>query len=628
MSRQHHRYSTLYYVSAVLSLVKTIGLNSMTPILWVVKDTSCQQREKEEEERKTISGTAHRAPSQHRHFQHEIQQAESLFEETYGHTHDVENVSLDITKQLPDIELLSSTFRKRLLALEGLDAELTESGAATAGLLVHMPSGGVFRRSSTGARVYVSHDRPEPSGGVSKDPLLDTIRLMKDFATGDETIKGLTVPSWLRVQGFPAQLDAQIDASTVEQSPVLTRLVEDLRLRPAETHTAKYWLDQRACSLAGQLAARSRASSSSSLPKKLIYLGVGIDDDRVKMLYVGKTIRGYTRIAEHAQGYHADISAAREGIQFIRSLLSDRTQTLALSGKLEYRWRLGKDARVKCLEYELKTEDKTQLQGMMLEGEDEILVRVRVRLGASLPQSDLFLGCTEEDRSLYQGIVLEIGAAGADKFPHKVQIFHVPSLQALRLWRTKSLKLQAGVAPLNQFICLVLDEDSRLFSWLADPRDRVAVAEIFTTLGFGLRAWTDHNYPQTFARLVTGGTELYDFSHGTASRLPHLAQEEAFELRLLAFDNSWMRCPRRITPMAYQTPEAQLRNGASFTAFLNAGSEMLGLPLRNFNYLPPGFEASGDFSYKVSGKTEHGTWRYNRCGGLYLIGGVAYLDSC
>jgi hypothetical protein len=147
-----------------------------------------------------------------------------------------------------------------------------------------------------------------------------------------------------------------------------------------------------------------------------------------------------------------------------------------------------------------------------------------------------------------------------------------------------------------------------------------------STLDLDVREWTDHDYPQTFARLVPGGTGLYDFSHGTASRIPHLAQEEGFELRLLGFDNSWVTCPSRLTPMAYQTPEAQRRNGASFDAYLNAGREILRLPPRDAAYLPPGFEASGGFEYKVSGRTKAGVFTLNRCGGLNLIGGGTYFN--
>jgi hypothetical protein len=197
-----------------------------------------------------------------------------------------------------------------------------------------------------------------------------------------------------------------------------------------------------------------------------------------------------------------------------------------------------------------------------------------LRSTSSFALSTTTRAASEEDMPLFQGIVIAIGAAGAEHFPLNVQIMHasfspIAEVLASRVFRMlpedeqarrrraadakkqeiaarrlaqqmseTATRLQVGTAPLNQFVCLVLDEDSRLFNWLADSRDVAAVAEISSPLGFGVCAWGDHNYPQTFARLVTGGVGFYDFSSGTASRIPHLQQEESFELQLRTFDGS------------------------------------------------------------------------------------------
>lgn len=895
----------------------------------------------------------------------------------------------DAREGLNDVRVLLSQ-RRKTLALTGKlehswplgadDAAAPPIGVAKGWVIVHMPSGGVFRRSPAGNRVYITYDRPEPSTEVSQEPLIAVSTLMKDFVAAKTTIGLISPPSWVSSPALSSLLDTHIGPGMARRSSVLGRLLEHLHLQPAAPLTAQYWLQQRSESVVGQLAASATAvsSSSSGLPGSIVYLGVGIKDDQVKMLYVGKTSRGYTRISEQlratvacqiagadaaplhyqtaarcdqviyfpmieavskevaaaattlaiwerllcwmlgtfqlnpellraraqqglpalcsilggngtaclegpeqrgpqsaaspgshpsralhtfgpsskpigvtdellldlraalaachahligqrvlaAQGGNADVTGARESVRQVRCFLSVRRKTLALAGELKYRWPLAREARIKCLGYELKTEDKAQLRAMMLDEEDEgmfcVRVRltdpspetdlflgcleqdlplyrgmvlevgaartsgatdfalkvqiihapfspiaqaladqvfgmlpedeqtrrrrsarakkaeiaarrpanfhqlsplaqklqigaktlalagklvyrwplgrdartrclgyelktsekaqlrglvpngeheglfcVRVRLGASSPGSDLFVGCTEQDRPLYQGMVMEIGAAGADLFPLKVQIMHAPfspiaevlaghvfdmlpdqepvkrkeaaqvkkaEIAARRSANHHQLSstaqaLQAGTCPLNQFVCLVLDEDSRLFNWLADSRDIAAVEEISTALGFGVRQWTDHDYPQTFARLVTGGTGLYDFAHGTAARIPHLSQDEGFELRLLHFNGDWVRCPRRLVARAYKTPEAQRRNSASFDAFLNAGREMLGLPARDAGYLPPGFEASGSFDYKVCSRSDkHGNRRFNLCGGLNLIGAGTRFD--
>lgn len=747
---------------------------------------------------------AHQGSSLHRQTQDDVRQADSLFAQVYLRQDHVDDVASELEIVLPDCELLSSTFRKRLLAEEDAGDGSAQPGA-TDWVLVPMRSGGVFRRSLSGARQFITYNRPTPTGDISENPLLATTRLAKGFAAGDTIINGLTVPSWMKGEGFPARMDEHVGASMAKRSATLVRLLQDLHLRIDAPLVAEYWTEQRADSVAGQLAASRTADSSASggLRSSIVYLAVGIKDGRVKMLYVGKTGRGYSRIAQHiratvawqiagadaaplhyqvaatcsqiiyfpviealspdasaaattlaiwewllcwmlgafqlnadllimrlkynlpplpsvmgvnatacldgpgrqlspalphdeqvairdpvlldlssalatsqaqllgqrvlaARGGNADVRSARERVGQTRCFLSDRRKTLALAGKLEYLWPLHEDARMRRLGYELKTGDKAKLRIMAAGTADSGLFCVRVRLGASSPESDLFLGCIEEDRPLYKGMVLEIGRAGTGQFPLKVQIMHVPFspiAQALadqifgmlpdeeqvrrqsaaqakkaeiaarssrnhQQLSSTAQKLQAGTCPLNQFVCLVLDAENRLFNCLADSRDVAAVAEMSSALGFGIRAWTDHDYPQTFAMLVTGGTGLYDFAQGTAASIPHVPQEEGFELRLLGFNNSWVTCPRRLTPMAYKTPEAQRRNGASFTAFLNAGREIVGLPARETAYLPPGFEASGGFDYKVSGRTKQGVWRYNRCGGLNLVGGGTYFDFC
>jgi hypothetical protein len=102
---------------------------------------------------------------------------------------------------------------------------------------------------------------------------------------------------------------------------------------------------------------------------------------------------------QRAQGHIASVRDAQEALNDVRSLLFRRTKTLALAGKLEYRWPLGRDARMRCLGYELKTGEKAQLRTMVASTADSGLFCARVRLGTSSPESDLFLGCLEQDRS-------------------------------------------------------------------------------------------------------------------------------------------------------------------------------------------------------------------------------------
>lgn len=80
---------------------------------------------------------------------------------------------------------------------------------------------------------------------------------------------------------------------------MLERLLDDLRMDPALIASAEYWLRQRASSIAGELASASNADASTTLARNIVYLGTGFKDGRLDMLYVGKTARGYSRIAEH-----------------------------------------------------------------------------------------------------------------------------------------------------------------------------------------------------------------------------------------------------------------------------------------------------------------------------------------
>lgn len=147
---------------------------------------------------------AHHLSPQHRQTRDDAQQAELLFSHVYQHQDNVDDVPSESTIELPDIELLCATFRKRLLDLQGEDAGIGQQGAASEWTLVRTPSGGVFRRSSTGAREYITYARPEPSSeDVSENPLLDATRLAKDVAAGDTIINGLTVQAGSRRQAFP-----------------------------------------------------------------------------------------------------------------------------------------------------------------------------------------------------------------------------------------------------------------------------------------------------------------------------------------------------------------------------------------------------------------------------------------
>jgi hypothetical protein len=176
----------------------------------------------------------------------DIKRPERVFQEVYSSVGDADDASSHSSEELADLQVLTATFTERLLAEEGNNASPMRPRDGENHVLVQLQSGRVFRRSSSGARVYVTYDRPLLSGPISQDPLLATTRLMKNFASGDTVVSEVTVPSWAKEEGFPATMDTHVGPSMAKKSITLVRLLQDLHFHPAAPMIAEYWLQQRA----------------------------------------------------------------------------------------------------------------------------------------------------------------------------------------------------------------------------------------------------------------------------------------------------------------------------------------------------------------------------------------------